>query len=267
MKKISSNEHRTHDQFPPDPLTYSFNLFLIHLSMILILMTSYVMAKSSIRSIITLLWLALLAGCSATPSLQGAVNPHQQTNKLSQEESVYVVRPGDTLSAIARQHSVTALQIQYRNNIADPHSLTVSTRLVIPHEGQQVPSSFANKTSFIWPLKKLDVSSEFGSRNNRHKGIDLRAPKGTRLYASADGLVHFVGRQNGYGKVIIIKHAGDIKTFYAHNNKNLVKKGQRVKQGEVIGTVGRTGNATGNHVHFELIRGKQYLNPRHYMSN
>lgn len=230
-------------------------------------MTPYVMAKSSIRFVFTFLLLALLAGCSTTPPQQGTVSPHQQASKVSQEESVYVVRPGDTLSAIARQYSVTALQIQYRNNIANPHDLKVGTRLVIPGKGQQVPPSFSDKTRFIWPLKKLDVSSEFGSRNNRHKGIDLRAPKGTKLHASADGLVHFVGQQNGYGKVIIIKHTGDIQTFYAHNNKNLVKKGQSVKQGEVIGTVGRTGNATGNHVHFEIIRGQQHLNPRHYMSN
>ena len=249
------------------PLTYSFNLFLTYLSVILVRMAPYVIAKSSIRFIFTFLLLTLLIGCSATPSQQDTISPHQQTSKVDQEESIYVVKPGDTLSAIARQFSVTALQLQYRNNIVDPHNLKIGARLAIPNESQQVPPSFANKTSFIWPLKKLDVSSEFGSRNNRHKGIDLRAPKGTKLYASADGLVHFVGQQNGYGKVVIIKHAGDIQTFYAHNNKNLVKKGQRVKQGEVIGTVGRTGNATGNHVHFEFIRGKQHLNPRHYMSN
>lgn len=230
-------------------------------------MTPYVMAKSSFRFIFTFLLLALLVGCSTAPSQQHTISPHQQTSKVDQEESIYVVKSGDTLSAIARLFSVTALQLQYRNNIANPHDLKVGDRLVIPSKSQQVPPSFANKTHFIWPLKKLDVSSEFGSRNNRHKGIDLRAPKGTKLYASADGLVHFVGQQNGYGKVIIIKHAGDIQTFYAHNNKNLVKKGQRVKQGEIIGTVGRTGNATGNHVHFEFIRGKQHLNPRHYISN
>ena len=249
------------------PLTYSFNLFLTYLSVILSHMTPYVMVKSSIRFIFTFLLLALLAGCSTAPPQQHTASPHQQASKAGLEESVYVVRPGDTLSAIARQFAVTALQLQYRNNIANPHDLKVGARLVIPSKSQQVPPSFANKTHFIWPLKKLDVSSEFGSRNNRHKGIDLRAPKGTKLYASADGLVHFVGQQNGYGKVIIIKHSDNIQTFYAHNNKNLVKKGQSVKQGEVIGTVGRTGNATGNHVHFEFIRGQQHLNPRHYMSN
>ena len=235
--------------------------------MILIHMTPYVMTKSSIRFIFTFLLLALLVGCSTAPPQQHTISPHQQTSKVDQEESIYVVRSGDTLSGIAHQFSVTVLQLQHRNNIANPHNLKIGTHLVIPNVSQQVLPPFANETHFIWPLKKLDISSEFGSRNNRHKGIDLRAPKDTKLYASADGLVHFVGQKNGYGKVIIIKHADDIQTFYAHNNKNLVKKGQHVKQGEAIGTVGQTGNATGNHVHFEFIRGNQQLNPRHYMPN
>jgi len=181
-------------------------------------------------------------------------------------ESLYAVIKGDTLSAIARRFGVSSLQLQYRNSISDPHSLQIGDKLIIPDSSLQVPPSYAKKTQFIWPLKKLDVSSEFGTRNNRHKGIDLRAPHGTTIRASADGVVHFVGRQNGYGKVIILKHAGEVQTFYAHNDKNLVKKGQRVKQGEKIASVGRTGNASGDHVHFEFIRGRQQLNPRHYVS-
>lgn len=230
------------------------------------------MRKCLFQFIFSTLLLALVVGCSsvqhsdrhgryASPAMA-----QLEANQAQAKGRVYLVKKGDTLSAIARQFSVTALQIQYRNNIADPHSLKIGARLVIPDKNLQVPASFASKARFIWPLKKLDVSSEFGSRNNSHKGIDLRAPRGTSIRASADGVVDFVGRQNDYGKVIILKHTGDIQTFYAHNEKNLVKKGQRVRQGEVIATVGRTGNATGSHVHFEFIRGRQPLNPRHYVS-
>jgi len=176
------------------------------------------------------------------------------------------VRSGDTLSAIGRRFSVTSLQIQYRNDIADPRNLKIGVRLVIPHKSQQLPDSFTSNARFICPLKYLDVSSKFGSRNNRHKGIDLRAPRGTAIRTSADGEVHFVGKQNSYGRVIIVKHTDNIQTFYGHNDKNLVKKGQRGKQGEKIATVGRTGNATGYHVHFEIIRGRLPLNPRNYLS-
>lgn len=229
------------------------------------------MTKPGILLVASVVVLILLVGCASSASYERA--GRQAPAAISQaktqqlQEGIYFVQKGDTLTAISKKFGVTNLQLQYRNHIADPHSLAIGQRLVIPDKKQQVPSSFANKARFIWPLKKLDVSSEFGSRNNRHKGMDLRAPKGTRIRASGDGVVHFVGRQSGYGKVIIIKHEGDIQTFYAHNEKNLVKKGQRVRQGEVIATVGRTGNATGYHVHFEFIKGRQPLNPRHYVSS
>lgn len=225
------------------------------------------MGKEQARRWVSLLVVVLLAGCSTTPSSTVSPPAPKNSYKTSAQEQVYYVRSGDTLSAIGRRFGVTSLQIQYRNGIADPHRLKVGARLIIPAQNQQVPSAYANKARFIWPLKRLDVSSEFGSRNGRHKGIDLRAPKGTAIRAAADGVVHFVGRQNGYGKVIILKHAGNIQTFYAHNHKNLVNTGQQVRQGEKIATVGRTGNATGYHVHFEYIQGRQPLNPRHHLSN
>lgn len=224
------------------------------------------MTRRLIRCAVGLFVLMLMAGCSSAPQQPGKVHSVSQANGNQQSEVVYFVRSGDTLSAIGRRFGVTSLQIQYRNGITDPRNLKIGARLVIPNKDQQVPDSFASKSRFIWPLKHLDVSSEFGSRNGRHKGIDLRAPRGTTIRAAADGVVHFVGRQSGYGKVIIVKHDGNIQTFYAHNDKNLVNKGQRVKRGEKIGTVGRTGNATGYHVHFEYIRGRQPLNPRHYLS-
>lgn len=228
------------------------------------------MTRHLIRFALGLLVLAFIAGCATTSQHQGNgryASPTTSSQKsFQQKEGDYFVRPGDTLTAIGRRFGVTSSQIQYRNGIADPRNLKIGARLVIPNKSQQVPASFADKTRFVWPLKHLDVSSEFGSRSNRHKGMDLRAPQGTTIRASADGVVHFVGKQNGYGKVIIVKHADNIQTFYAHNDKNLVKKGQRVKQGEKIATVGRTGNATGYHVHFEFIRGRQPLNPRHYVS-
>jgi len=228
------------------------------------------MTRYLIRFALGFIVLAFVAGCSTTSHHQDNgryTNPATSSQKLlQQKEDDYFVRPGDNLTAIGRRFGVTSLQIQYRNGVADPRNLKIGARLVIPNRNQQVPASFADNTRFVWPLKHLDVSSEFGSRGNRHKGMDLRAPQGTTIRASADGVVHFVGKQNGYGKVIILKHADNIQTFYAHNDKNLVKKGQRVKQGEKIATVGRTGNATGYHVHFEFIRGRQPLNPRHYVS-
>ena len=145
------------------------------------------MTSFSLRLVSGLLMLALIAGCSTTPRQQvkgHAINPAPAAIKptpAKPKETGDFVRAGDTLSAIGRRFGVTSRQLQYRNDIADPHSLKIGTRLVIPGSKQQVPASFASRPPFIWPLKKLDVSSEFGSRNNRHKGIDLRAPQGTAM--------------------------------------------------------------------------------------
>lgn len=175
------------------------------------------------------------------------------------------MRPGDTLFAIAKRYAVTVRQIQYHNNIINPHALTVNSRLRIPNKDLRVPSHFLRKPEFIWPLKRLDISSGFGARRGQHTGVDLRAPRGTPIRAAAAGTVVFSGSKRGYGNTIIIQHDNAIKTLYAHTLKNLVVKGQRVSQGSTIATVGKSGNATGYHVHFEYHRYGKVVNPLNYL--
>ena len=98
-----------------------------------------------------------------------------------------------------------------------------------------------------------------------HKGIDFAAPAGTKVKAAAEGTVEFVGEQTGYGNVIIVKHEGRYSTAYGHLSRFAPRLhvGQRVAQGEVIGYVGKTGWATGPHLHYEFrVDGKQH-NPLH----
>ncbi len=90
-----------------------------------------------------------------------------------------------------------------------------------------------------------------------HLGVDYGAPTGTAVRTVGDGTVDFAGRQNGYGNIVIIKHAGDRETRYAHLSRMDVRRGQRVEQGQRIGAVGATGWATGPHLHFEFrVRGE-----------
>ena len=111
-----------------------------------------------------------------------------------------------------------------------------------------------------WPLKSCKVGGLFNrSRSGgrrRHKGVDLLAPKGAPIYAALGGIVEVVsngGRGfSGYGKVIIINHGDKLWTLYSHCSTMGVKVGQNVKQGDKIATVGRTGRATANHLHFEV---------------
>jgi murein DD-endopeptidase MepM/ murein hydrolase activator NlpD len=87
-----------------------------------------------------------------------------------------------------------------------------------------------------------------------HKGVDYGAPTGTRVKATGDGVVEFVGRQGGYGNVVVLRHGGGIMTAYGHLSRfaNGIRKGARVGQGELVGLVGQTGWATGPHLHYEF---------------
>mgnify|MGYP000850974143 FL=1 len=103
------------------------------------------------------------------------------------------------------------------------------------------------------------VSSGFGQREHpvlggkrEHQGIDLAAPKGSPILAALPGEVETVGRENGYGLKIVLKHDDEYETLYAHCDEALVRVGERVKAGQVIGRVGDSGLTTGAHLHFEL---------------
>lgn len=101
-----------------------------------------------------------------------------------------------------------------------------------------------------------------------HNGIDLTAPRGTKIYATADGVVVQANyTTGGYGKKILIDHGYGYKTLYGHCNKFLVERGQKVKRGEVIGLVGSTGLSTTSHLHYEVWVNNRPVNPINYYAN
>ncbi len=114
-----------------------------------------------------------------------------------------------------------------------------------------------------------NITSLFGSRQNPltgrvelHRGIDISSPAGTPIKATAAGIVSFSGWNRGGGNTVVIEHGKGISTCYAHNRANAVVVGQIVKRGDIIGYVGATGNATGNHVHYEIWQGGRVIDPR-----
>jgi murein DD-endopeptidase MepM/ murein hydrolase activator NlpD len=124
-----------------------------------------------------------------------------------------------------------------------------------------------NTGQALWPVE-APVSSEFGWRKDPidgmqrfHNGLDLAAAEGSPVRAALPGRVVFSGQRHGYGNVVIVEHEGDLKTTYAHNKRNLVYEGDWIRGGSVIAEVGRSGRATGAHLHFEIRRGPQALNP------
>lgn len=121
--------------------------------------------------------------------------------------------------------------------------------------------------NFICPVKGYVFSSAYGPRNGRlHKGVDLAAPSGTTISASDGGTVIFSGSSTSYGKLVIVDHGNGYKTYYAHCNTILVSSGDNVTQGQSIATVGRTGNATCTHVHFEIRLNDSCTNPANHIA-
>ncbi|NNU15995.1 M23 family metallopeptidase [Parvularcula sp. ZS-1/3] len=118
------------------------------------------------------------------------------------------------------------------------------------------------KGAFVTPVDG-SVSSNYGPRKrNFHTGIDVAAPKGTKVVAAQAGKVVFRGRKKRYGRLVIIDHGGGMQTYYAHLSKFHVRKGKKVKRGQVIGRVGKSGRASGHHLHFELRVNGRHTDPR-----
>ena len=123
---------------------------------------------------------------------------------------------------------------------------------------------------FIAPLDETKINSPFGMRLHpvlrkmkMHRGVDFPAPKGTPVYASADGVVEDMGWRGNYGNYVRIAHDSRLATAYAHLDSfaSEVSEGERVKQGQVIGFVGRTGLASGNHLYWEVLVDNKHVDP------
>ena len=126
------------------------------------------------------------------------------------------------------------------------------------------------RLDLLWPVETRTISSAWGPRmrtktvrvknqrkkriryKGRHKGVDLTAPVGTSVFAALDGQVVMSGKHKQYGNFVVVEHGNGVATLYAHHRLNLVHEGDIVHRGQKIAEVGRTGNATGPHLHFEL---------------
>jgi murein DD-endopeptidase MepM/ murein hydrolase activator NlpD len=116
---------------------------------------------------------------------------------------------------------------------------------------------------YMFPIENTTrLSSKFGMRHGKmHLGVDIPGKPGTAILAANDGVVVFSGIKSGYGNIIILKHLNDIFSIYAHAKKLVAKKGDLIKKGQLIATVGTTGHTTGPHLHFEIRDGKKAIDP------
>lgn len=209
----------------------------------------------------------------------------------------YKVRQGESIWRVASIYRVDVQELAEYNNILDPADVEAGTKLYIPPTSKKggfkrLPfgtdvgvgsnrssTRYARKKGaddytkpiklyrgrFDWPTEGR-VSSLYGLRDGRrHDGIDISAPTGTPIYASAPGRVVFSGQMRGYGNLVLVRHGDDFFTAYAHNSANKVKVGQTVKKGQLVAEVGRTGRATAPHLHFEIRHGQTARNPLFFL--
>lgn len=210
----------------------------------------------------------------------------------------YEVRPQDSLYQISRMFGASVTDIARINNLRTPYTLNVGQKLRLPGEGQPVeqaryvrpPASKPVKRSsppaqaqkapatsaapatrsgeFVWPVKGKVISS-FGPKENglHNDGINITAPLGSSVKAVNDGSVVYVGNAlESFGNLVILRHSNGWVTAYAHLDRVAVERGQALRQGDILGTVGTTGRVDVPQLHFEVRRGAEALNPQKYLT-
>ena len=211
----------------------------------------------------------------------------------------HIVAKGDTLYSISRRYNVDMPTLSRTNNLTAPWTLHIGQKLLLPGsivtgkgtstartsstkystkkttaqksssraKYTYVQPSTKRKSNFIWPVKGT-VISKFGpvAKGRNNDGINIKAARGTAVRAADAGTVAYAGNElKGFGNLILIRHSDGYITAYAHNDRLLVKKGQKVARGEKIAVVGSTGGVNSPQLHFELRAGTKAVNPLNYL--
>jgi len=215
-------------------------------------------------------------------------------------QKIHIVRRKETLYSISRAYQVDVASLARENALTAPYTIKIGQSLNIPSMAgiKQAGGSAAVKVAttqttrntvtnakpvrkvakpavkaptppgragrFILPLKGR-VISDFGPKEGglHNDGINIAAPLGSEIKASENGVVVYVGNQlRGYGNLLLLRHSGGWVSAYAHTSRFRVKQGDRVRQGDVIAEVGRSGNVDRPQLHFELRKGTRAINPK-----
>lgn len=218
-------------------------------------------------------------------ALEAATIPEPSDDPADLENGVvHIVQPGQTLWRIARAYDVPLDTLAEKNGIADPSRVDVGTPIFVPGArativvapypappptarlGPAVPPD--SSADFLWPVDGGTFLRPFGEKrwHHTHAGIDIRGDRGKYILAARDGVVAFCGRtKTGYGTMVVLDHGDGVQTLYAHAQAVLVKSGEAVRRGQPIALVGRTGNATTEHCHFEIRLENRAVDPMTYL--
>ncbi len=207
----------------------------------------------------------------------------------------HTVRKGETGYSISRRYGVTVSSLMRVNGVKPPYRLAVGQKLKLPGgAGQSAPSTqtaSATKVTpskpstgrtvamptppprsgsgFVWPVSGK-IASRFGPREGglHNDGINILAKEGTPVKAAEAGVVVYASNAlEGYGNLLLLKHSGGWITAYAHNERLLVRPGQKIQRGQVVARVGSTGGVTTSQLHFEIRKGRRALDPLRHLGS
>ncbi len=232
----------------------------------------------------------LISSCAATlPPERGPTAERPEPRRIAAPPEdpapvvVHVIAPGQTLWRIARAYGVDLARLAEANGIGDPARVEVGAAIRIPGASKLVdvppypmpiPPPPAMEETFLpapepaagllWPVDGGQILSAFGvrrGRERRHEGLDIRGTPGQEIRAARAGRVAFSGTQRGYGQVVILDHGDGMETVYAHAQTLLAREGETVERGQPIARIGRTGNASTHHLHFEVRLDGEAIDP------
>ena len=220
------------------------------------------------------------------------------TRRVVARDTLYRVRHGDTLYSISRASRVPVETIAKANRLRAPYTLAIGQQIVVPQtpvgdirtaskprvqtpsQPQEMrpardvgeltrnvsytaPAPVSPKSMFSWPVRGAIIAGYGpGELGRRNEGVNIAAPSGTAVRAAADGEVVYRGAElEGYGNLLLVRHQDGFVTAYAHNDTMLVRKGQKVRQGQVIAKVGSTGAVKTPQLHFEIRRDRKSVDP------
>ena len=222
----------------------------------------------------------ILLACADSAHVIVVERPQPPTEKIN----IHWVSPGETLYAIAWRYNMDPERLARANGIRSPYRLNAGQQLTLilttvpkartpvvasqpsvvkkkKKSSPQVSKRFDGFTAWQWPAKG-NVSRRFSSKSNAlHKGLDIRGKRGQSVYAANTGVVVYAGAGlPAYGKLLIVKHNETYLSAYAHNSQLLVKEGDKVKVGQQIAEMGKSGT-TYEHLHFEIRKKGVPVNP------
>lgn len=198
--------------------------------------------------------------------------------KTKIQSKYHIVKPGETLYRLSVFYSTPVEKLRKYNNLPD-NTIYAGQKIYLDSDLSDDDFQYSDSLgknwdisptlkSFKWPIKGKEITSNFGTRihpvtgqTTTHEGVDLRSETNTPVYAPYSGTVTYSGWMSGYGKMVIIKHENEYESRYAHLNRWLVKEGDEVSKGQIIGKTGNTGLSTGPHLHYEIRKNGKPVDP------